>query len=106
MKEAQIQMQGMAVSEVCRIYSFQVIDPAGDSRLLRMEVSLSLFTQGMLKFQDGPLLTREKIISELGRELSGAPANLRLQVSEMDILGYMTRHYPKKTESWNRYKQA
>jgi len=106
MKETQIQMQGVAVSEMCRTYSFEVINVAGDSRHFNVEVSLNLFTQGMLKFQDGPLITREKVIGELARELTGAPADLQLQVAEIDILGYMARHYPRKTESWNRYKPA
>jgi hypothetical protein len=104
MKEKQIQMDGVVVSEVCRTYSFQVIDSPLDSRQFIVEVPLQLFIGGLLKFQDGPLITREKLIGELERELPEVPAGVRLEVGERDVISYMERHYPKK--NWNPHKQV
>ncbi|HUS09696.1 MAG TPA: hypothetical protein VMZ30_04445 [Pyrinomonadaceae bacterium] len=106
MKEAPIQMEGVEVSEVCRAYTYQVLDAPSNSRRFRVEIPLSLFNTGLLKFQDGPLITREKLISELERELPRVPAALQIQVGERDVITYMERHHPRKSENWNRYKQV
>lgn len=105
MKQQLVQMTGVVVSKRCRTYSFAVIDPSG-TRQFTVAVSLELFGASPLKFQDGPLLTRERLIDELEREASELPASNRLDVSEPDIRGYMERHYPPKARTWNRYKQA
>lgn len=105
MKERQIQMEEVMVSEVCRTYSYRVVDFPRDTRRFTVEVPSELFTANFLKFQDGPLITREKLIGELERELPQSPAELQLRLTEKDVIAYMTRHSPRKS-SWNRYKQV
>lgn len=106
MKESQIQLKNFVVSQKCRTYSYQVIDPAGEIRQFTVEVSLDLFRTSPLKFQDGPLISRERLLGELEREAAGLLANGQLQVSEPDIRGYMERHYPPKARTWNAYRPA
>jgi hypothetical protein len=106
MKQHQIQLKSFTVSDRCRTYSYQVIDPSGDTRQFTVEVSLELFRTSPLKFQDGPLITRELLLVELEREAPGLLAHGQLNVSEPDILGYMERHYPPKARTWNHYKPA
>jgi len=99
----QVQLKSLKVSERCRTYSYHVIDPSGDTRQFTVEVSLELFRTSPLKFQDGPLISLERLLNELEQEKPGAVANGLLNVSEPDIVGYMERHYPPKARSWNRY---
>ena len=106
MKGLQIQLKGLVVSERCRTYSFHVIDPSGDTREFRVEVSLDLFTTSPLKFQDGPLISRELLLGTLEGESPGVAAHSRLTVSEPDIRGYMERHYPPKARGWNHFRPA
>jgi len=106
MKGQQIQLKGLVVSESCRTYSFQVIDPSGDTRQFIVEVSLDLFTTSPLKFQDGPLISRELLLETLDAETPDGLANSKLTVSEPDIRGYMERHYPPKARTWNHFRPA
>ena len=103
MKEPHVQLQGVEVSERCRTYSYQVIDTSGDTRHFTVDVSLDLFTTSPLKFQDGPLISRELLLAALEGE---TPAASKLNVSEPDIRGYMERHYPPKQRNWNAYRPA
>src|SRR5689334_7413328 len=103
MKQNRIELQGMATSQDCRTYSYSVQGVEGEIRNFIVEISLRLFTNE-LKFQDGPLLTRERLISELAAELTGAPVPLRLQINELDILRYADKHYPKSS-IWKRFHQ-
>ena len=106
MKEHQIQQKGLVVADGCRIYSYQVLSPSGDTRQFTVEVSLELFTSSPLKFQDGPLITRERLLDALHSETTTVLASPRLHVSEPDILAYMERHYPPKARSWNHFRPA
>jgi hypothetical protein len=104
MKQRQIQLTGFVVSATSRTYSFAVIDPSGDTRQFQVDVLLELFSQSPLKFQDGPLITRERLEFELDQETADATANRQLSISEPDIVGYLKRHYPPKARAWNHYK--
>ena len=101
MKQHQIHLMEVVVSDRCRTYSYRVFDSSGDARQFTVEVELELFRTGPLKFQDGPLITSERLLDELARETPSLPANVPLSVSEPDILEYLARHYPPKQRSWN-----
>jgi hypothetical protein len=104
MKEPRIQMKGCAVSASSRTYSYEVVDPSGDARGFTVEVSLELFNTSPIKFQDGPLISRERLLEALAAETEDSRADARLDVLEPDIRGYMERHYPPKARSWNHFK--
>ena len=106
MKDRQVQMKGLVVSDNCRTYSYHVIDTSGDTRQFSVEVPLNLFTSSPLKFQDGPLITRELLVNALNAETPDVLTNGKLNVSEHDIHGYMERHYPPKSWSWNSYRRT
>ena len=55
-----IQLEGFTVTSTSRTYNFRVIDEAGESRRFCVQVPLESFRATPLKFQDGPLLTRER----------------------------------------------
>src|SRR5689334_18503643 len=104
MKETQqVEMKNMVVSSACRTYSYSVHRPEGAPRDFIVEVPLKLFTNG-LKFQDGPLITRERLLAELAAELTGIPACLQLSINELDIVRYAERHSPKSS-IWNRHRR-
>lgn len=104
MKQDQVQFKGMIVSDRCRTYSYEVIGCSGDTRQFTVEVALELFRTSPLKFQDGPLISRERVVGELERGLQGFRLDEHLNVLEPDIVGYMARHYPPKARTWNPYK--
>jgi hypothetical protein len=106
MKEHQIQLKGLVVTDGCRTYSYQVLSPSGDTRQFTVEVSLALFTTSPLKFQDGPLITRERLLEALHGETPAVLTSPKLNVSEADILAYMERHYPPKARTWNHFRPA
>ena len=95
-----IQMEGFTVSGTARTYNFQVIDEAGESRQFRVQVPLESFRATPLKFQDGPLITRERLQQELDLETQELHAKSQLAVCESDIQAYMARHYPPKARKW------
>ena len=95
-----IQMEGFTVSGTSRTYHFRVIDEAGDSRRFRVQVALESFRATPLKFQDGPLITRERLQQELDRETQELHAETHLAVGEPDIQAYLLRHYPPKARRW------
>jgi hypothetical protein len=95
-----IQMEGFTVSGSARIYSFQVIDEGGESRQFRVQVPLESFRATPLKFQDGPLITRERLQQELDQETAELHAKTQLAVCESDIQAYMEKHYPPKARKW------
>jgi len=102
-----IRLTGLIVSETCRTYHYEVINSSGESgetRQFHVRISLELFRNSPLKYQDGPLLTREHLEAQLDRESQGAPAGSPLNVTVPDIQGYMERHYPPKARNWNGYK--
>jgi hypothetical protein len=98
--KVQIQMEGFTVSGTDRIYNFHVIDEAGESRQFQVEVPLKSFRATPLKFQDGPLITRERLQVELDLETTDLHAETRLAVCESDIRAYMEKHYPPKARKW------
>ena len=97
-------MKGCAVSDRCRTYSYEVVDPSGDARGFTVEVSLELFNSSPIKFQDGPLISRERLLEALAAETEDLRAETKLDISEPDIRGYMERHYPPKARSWNHFR--
>ena len=97
-----IQMEGFTVSTTSRTYNFRVIDPSGESRQFAVRVPLESFRATPLKFQDGPLITRERLKQELDRETQELPAEANLNVGEPDIRDYLERHYPPKARNWPR----
>ena len=97
-----IQLEGFTVSGISRTYNFQVIDEAGESRRFCVQVSLESFRATPLKFQDGPLITRERLLAELDLETQELHAKTHLAVGESDIQAYMARHYPPKVRKWSQ----
>jgi hypothetical protein len=95
-----VQMEGFTVSGTARTYSFQVVDEAGESRHFRVLVPLESFRATPLKFQDGPLITRERLQQELDLETEELQAKTHLAICELDIQAYMARHYPPKARKW------
>ncbi|OFV97797.1 MAG: hypothetical protein A3F68_13065 [Acidobacteria bacterium RIFCSPLOWO2_12_FULL_54_10] len=91
-----IQLEGFTVSHTSRTYNYRVIYAPGDSRLFAVHIPLESFRATPLKFQDGPLVTRERLELELGREIQGATTEANLNVTEPDILTYLDKHYPQK----------
>lgn len=98
--KTQVQFEGFTVSATARTYNYRVTDTPGESRRFSVEVSLESFRATSLKFQDGPLLTQERLEQELGQETQEAPAQARLTVCAPDIQGYLERHYPPKVRKW------
>lgn len=96
-----VQFEGFTVSTISRTYNFRVIDAPGESRQFSVQVPLESFRATPLKFQDGPLITLERLKQELDRETQESHAEAHLNVGEPDILGYLERHYPPKARKNN-----
>ena len=95
-----VQSDGFTVSTTSRTYNFQVIDAPGESRQFSVEVSLDSFLATPLKFQDGPLITRERLVQELARETEQSRAEVHMRIGNPDIVQYLERHYPPKARKW------
>ena len=95
-----IQSEGFTVSTTSRTYNFQVIDAPGESRKFSVEIPLKSFQATPLKFQDGPLITRERLEQELDRETEASHAEAHMRIGDPDILQYLERHYPPKVRKW------
>ena len=101
-----IQLEGFTVSRSCRTYNFRVTDAPGEFRQFSVHILLEWFRATPLKFQDGPLLTLERLKQELDRETGDAHAQASLSVGKPDIVGYLERHYPPKARTWHRVPPA
>ncbi|OFW14087.1 MAG: hypothetical protein A3H27_09230 [Acidobacteria bacterium RIFCSPLOWO2_02_FULL_59_13] len=91
-----IQFEGCVVSATFRTYSFRVIDAPDESRQFTVKVSLKSFCPTLLKFQDGPPITFERLRQELDGEAQGSHADSHLNIFEPDIQQYLERHNPRK----------
>src|SRR5689334_7646285 len=100
-----VQSEGFTVSTISRTYNFQVIDPLGELRHFSVEVSLESFEGTPLKFQDGPLIARERLVQELDRETEESHAQAYLRIGDPDIIQYMERHDPPKARTWTPHRQ-
>jgi hypothetical protein len=96
-----IQLEGFTVSRSCRTYNFRVTDAPGEFRQFSVHVLLEWFRATPLKFQDGPLLTLERLKQELDRETGDSHAQASLSVGKPDIVEYLERHYPPKARTWH-----
>ena len=94
--QVMIQYDGFTVSRLSRIYNFQVADSASHLRQFSVEVSLQFFHATGLKFQDAPLITRERLEQELEEETDESRAETRMRIADTDILQYLEKHYPPK----------
>jgi hypothetical protein len=83
-----------------------VIDAPGESRRFSVEVALESFRATPLKFQDGPLLARERVEQELQREALESRAEAHMKIGDPDIVRYIERHYPPKARKWSAPKQT
>ena len=101
-----IQSEGFTVSDSSRTYNFQVTDAPGEYRRFSVEVLLESFHSTPLKFQDGPLITRERLEQELGRETEVSRAQGPMTIGAMDISQYLERHYPPKMRKWSPHTKA
>jgi hypothetical protein len=99
--KVQIQSQGFTVSTSSRTYTFQVIEAPGESREFSVEVPLKSFQATPLKFQDGPLITRERLERALDGETEESHAEAHMRVGDPDILQYLDKHYPPKARKWS-----
>ena len=94
--QVMIQYDGFTVSRLSRIYNFQVTDSPSQYRYFSVEVSLEFFHATSLKFQDAPLITRERLEQELEEETDESRAETRMRIGDTDISQYLERHYPPK----------
>jgi hypothetical protein len=101
-----IQLEGFTVSGSFRAYSFQVIVEGGESRRFIVKVALESFRTTPLKFQDGPLISRERVQQALDTETQDLQAKAQLAVGEPEIQAYMIKHYPPKARKWTYGKAA
>jgi hypothetical protein len=97
-----IQQDHLSVSAAARLYSFTVTDEHGVSRHFNVNVPLESFRSTPLKFQDGPLLSRECLEQHLATETDALPAATNLNVSAVEIRNYLDKHYPRKERAWPR----
>ena len=91
-----IQFEGFIVSATSRIYNFLVIYKPGESRQFSVKVPSESFRSTLLKFQDGPPISFERLKEELAGETQELHAQAHLNIAAPDIQGYMERHYPPK----------
>jgi CheY-like chemotaxis protein len=89
-----IQYRGFNVAMNSRIYKFQVLDPAREQRAFTVQIQSDTNHWHSLKLQDGPGICFERLEQELGRETPAKGVEQNLQISEVDILAYLKRHYP------------
>jgi ActR/RegA family two-component response regulator len=89
-----IQYTGFNAAMNGRIYNFQVLDPAREQRAFTVKIQSDTNHLASLKLQDGPGICFERVEQELGRETAASRADLNLDITELDIRGYMKRHYP------------
>ena len=101
-----VQYEGFSVSTTSRTYNFHVIDAPGESRQFTVNVPLQSFRLTPLKFQDGPLITYERVKEELDRETQESHAAGDLNIGEPDIQGYLARHYPPKARKNNFHPRS
>jgi hypothetical protein len=102
-----IRLKGCIVSDAFRTYDYEVVESAGESgeaRQFHVQVSLELFRSTPLKYQDCPLLTRERLEEQLDQETPDSLARSSLHVTQPDIVSYMERHYPPKARNWNSFR--
>ena len=102
-----IRLKGLVVSATYRTYQYEVLHSSGEAeepRQFHVQVSLDLFKNSPLKYQDGPLITRERLEAQLDGETQDSLARSPLKVTEPDILSYMERHYPPKARNWNGFR--
>jgi hypothetical protein len=91
-----IQYEICVVSTASRIYNFRVIDAPGQSRQFSVRISSELFRSTLLKYQDGPPISFERLKQEIEGETQAAQAKPHLNIAETDIHEYLERHYPRK----------
>jgi hypothetical protein len=89
-----VQYVGVENSSHCRTYSFHVLNPPRDSREFTVRVPSAEFAPGRLRFQDGPVISSERLLRELKMETETLPAAAALFVSEKDVRDYRMDHYP------------
>ncbi len=91
-----IQFEGCTVAAASRTYNFQVVDAPGQSRYFSVQVASELFRAALLKFQDGPPISFERLQREIDRETAESHAEAHLNIGETDIQEYLNRHYSAK----------
>jgi hypothetical protein len=91
-----IQFEGCTISTASRTYNFLVTDAPGQSRSFSVRVPSELFSGALLKFQDGPPISFERLQQEIGGETPELQAKANLNIGETDIQEYLDRHYPRK----------
>jgi hypothetical protein len=97
-----IRLENFLVSGTARTYHYEVTSEDGASRRFRVDVPLESFRLTPLKYQDGPLISRERLEQALDIETEQSHADAHLAVAVADINAYMTRHYPPKARGWTR----
>ncbi|MBI4459345.1 MAG: hypothetical protein HY648_04725 [Acidobacteria bacterium] len=93
---ALIQFEGFVVSATSRTYNFRVIEVPEEPRQFSVKVPLESFRAALLKFQDGPPISFERLQEELDGETKESPAKAHLNIDEPHIQLYLERHNPRK----------
>ena len=91
-----IQFEACVVSTTSRTYNFRVIDSPGQARQFSVRIASELFCSTLLKFQDGPPISFERLKQEIATETQELHAEAQLSIAETDIHAYRERHYPRK----------
>jgi hypothetical protein len=89
-----IQYTGFKVVMNSRIYNFQVLDAARESREFTVRIHSDTNLWAALKLQDGPGICFEKLEHELDRETPASCVELNLHIGEQDIREFLAHHYP------------
>jgi hypothetical protein len=100
-----IHYEGFISSVASRTYAFSVVEKSGLSRQFTVLIPSESFRISLLKYQDGPLISFERLQHEIDGETQEALAEGILNVSGQDIAEYMEKYYPKKVyRKWTRPK--
>jgi len=91
-----IQYEVCVVSTTSRTYNFRVIDGPGQARQFSVKIPSELFRSTLLKYQDGPPISFERLKQEIAGETQELQAKAHLNIAETDIHEFMERHYPRK----------
>jgi hypothetical protein len=91
-----IQYEICVVSTTSRTYNFRVVDAPGQSRQFSVRIPSELFCPTLLKYQDGPPISFERLKQEIEGATQDSQARTHLNIAETDIHEYLERHYPRK----------
>ena len=91
-----IQYEGFEVEGNFRVYRFQVVDAPGEFRHFTIGIPSVSFRPALLKFQDGPPISFERLKQAIDGETEASRTKAHMKIGEPEIQEYMQRHSPRK----------